>query len=71
MKECYLLEKCGFFIRYGDSLEIDCDRVINTYCKGPQVDQCKRLQYFNQYGVSPSDNMSPDGNMIRFTHKIL
>jgi hypothetical protein len=65
MTECFLLEKCGFFIRYASSGEVDCDQLIETYCKGNAMHDCKRLQYFNKYGVAPSDHMKPDGTMIR------
>jgi hypothetical protein len=62
--ECYRLEKCGFFIHYSDSKEINCDQLISAYCKGSRMYECKRLMYFNQFGVPPSDHMMPDGKMI-------
>ena len=65
MAECYLLEKCGFFAQYASSKRIDCDSLINSYCRGPKMNTCKRLQYRNVYGVPPSDNMMPDGTMIK------
>jgi hypothetical protein len=64
MTECHLLEKCGFFSRYGSNKEIDCDKLIRDFCRGPQQAECRRLQYRNRYGVPPSDNMLPDGRMI-------
>jgi len=67
MTECHLLEKCGFFIRYASSAAIDSDQFIRNYCRGLRMHECKRLQYRNQYGVPPSDQMMPDGTMVRET----
>jgi hypothetical protein len=65
MKECYLLEKCGFFNKYDGSGEVNCQEFIKDYCKGESMQICKRLQYRNQYGVAPSDDMMPTGAMMR------
>jgi hypothetical protein len=65
MKECYLLEKCGFFNKYNCSGEIDCQEYIEKYCRGDMMIHCKRLQYRNRIGVAPSDDMMPSGAMMR------
>jgi hypothetical protein len=64
MKECYLLEKCGFFNKYNCAGGIDCQEFIAKYCKGELMQSCKRLQYRNRYGVAPSDDMLPTGAMM-------
>jgi hypothetical protein len=64
MEECFLLEKCGFFNRYNCSGDINCQELIETYCRGERMQECKRLQYRNHYGVAPSDNMMPTGKII-------
>lgn len=64
MKECYLLEKCGFFNKYNHAGGIDCQGFIAKYCKGELMDSCKRLQYRNRFGVAPSDDMMPTGAMM-------
>lgn len=64
-KECYLLEKCGFFNKYNCSGEIDCQEYIEKYCRGEMMIHCKRLQYRNRIGVAPSDDMMPSGAMMR------
>jgi hypothetical protein len=64
MKECYLLERCGFFNKYSAHPEVNCQEFIDQYCKGEKMNECKRLQYRNQYGVAPSDDMMPNGLMI-------
>ena len=63
--ECYLLEKCGFFNKYNCSGEINCQEFIKNYCKGENVNNCKRIQYRNHYGITPSDDMMPSGEMMR------
>jgi hypothetical protein len=65
MKECYLLEKCGFFNKYKYSGEINCQEFIKKYCKGESMDDCERLIYRNLYGVAPSDDMMPTGAMMQ------
>ncbi|MBN1531623.1 MAG: hypothetical protein JXA20_03075 [Spirochaetes bacterium] len=62
-QECELLEKCGFFKKYNEINSLACRGFIANYCKGPKIDQCKRKEYRNRYGVPPSDDMMPDGQM--------
>jgi len=65
MKECYLLEKCGFFNKYNCRGIINCQEFIDTYCRGDKMEACRRLQYHNRYGVAPSDEMMPTGKMVK------
>jgi len=67
MKECFLLEKCGFFNKYNCSGEINCQEFIDIYCKGEKKPECKRLQYHNHYGVAPSAEMMPNGIMLKYS----
>ena len=62
--ECELLEKCGFFKKYGTTKELACKGFILQYCRGPKMDQCKRKEYRLKHGVPPSDDMLPSGLMI-------
>ena len=64
MKECYLLEKCGFFNKYNCRGDVFCQEFIDKYCKGDFMNDCERLQYRNRYGVAPSDEMMPTGAMM-------
>ncbi len=63
-KECKLLNSCGFFKKYQLTKDLACKGFISMYCKGPKMNECKRLEYRNQYGVPPSDDMMPTGQMI-------
>jgi hypothetical protein len=63
-KECELLATCGFFKKYQETNDLACKGFIQRYCKGPQMDQCKRKEYHNKYGRSPSVNMLPSGGML-------
>lgn len=64
MKECELLQTCGFFRKYGESLEMACRGFIKSYCRGDLMDECKRKEYRRQHGVPPEDNMLPTGQMM-------
>jgi hypothetical protein len=67
MKECHMLEKCGFFNKYHNSSEVNCHEFIERYCRGELQNGCKRLQYRNRYGVAPSEDMMPTGEMMNKT----
>jgi len=64
MNECDLLETCGFFKKYQDSLNLACKGFIKTYCKGDRMDQCKRKEYRKEHGAPPHDDMLPTGQMM-------
>lgn len=63
-KECELLEKCGFFLKYRNYDNEACEELIAIYCKGSMMDECKRKEYLDKHGGPPSDDMLPDGEMI-------
>ncbi|MEZ5070267.1 MAG: hypothetical protein R2751_04675 [Bacteroidales bacterium] len=63
-KECELLEKCGFFLKYCNSKSLACKGFISQYCKGDLMSECKRLQYRKAHGSPPSDDMMPTGQII-------
>lgn len=65
MGQCEKLETCGFFKKYQDSKSLACKGFINQYCKGSKMDDCKRKQYFEEHGKLPSDDMMPNGAMIK------
>lgn len=66
MKEmqCELLEKCGFFVKFSNSMELACKGFIARYCKGPEMHTCERKKYRQEHGAPPPDNMLPSGKMI-------
>jgi hypothetical protein len=59
--ECELLETCGFFKKYNDSLDLACRGFIKSYCKGDKMDDCARKIYRNTHGEPPHDDMMPSG----------
>jgi len=63
--ECELLPKCGFFKKYAGSKDSLIKGFINSYCKGPNMEECKRKQYRQQHGKPPSDDMMPNGKFIK------
>ncbi|WP_319507829.1 hypothetical protein [uncultured Methanolobus sp.] len=64
MVECELLSKCGFFKKYSSEKQAACKGFIALYCKGPNMNKCKRKAYRKENGAAPSDDMMPTGSMI-------
>ncbi len=62
--ECELLETCGFFKKYEDSLDLACRGFIKSYCKGEKMDECARKIYRREHGQPPHDDMMPSGQEI-------
>lgn len=63
--KCQLLEKCGFFKKYQNTLDLACKGFIRTYCKGAKMNECKRMEYRNQHGEPPTDDMMPSGHIMK------
>jgi hypothetical protein len=63
-KECEHLCKCGFFQKYQSSSELACKGLIQVYCKGSSMKECKRLAFREEHGVAPPDEMMPSGAML-------
>jgi len=61
---CELLERCGFFKKYGETKDLACRGFINQFCKGDKMNQCKRKEYSKKHGESPSEDMMPNGRNI-------
>jgi len=58
---CELLETCGFFKKYEDSLDLACRGFIKAYCNGDKMDLCSRKLYRAEHGKPPHDDMMPSG----------
>ena len=65
MKECELLQSCGFFKRYSTMEDPIRRRVIRQFCKGPMMEQCARKRYHRDHGEPPPDEMMPSGRFDR------
>lgn len=68
MVECELLETCGFFKKYNDTLNLACRGFVKTYCKGPKMDECLRKEYRLKNGHPPTDAMLPTGQKMPELH---
>ena len=64
MQQCELLAKCGFFKKYQEAKNLACKGFINKYCKGSDMDECKRKAYRKEHGEPPADDMMPNGMMM-------
>jgi hypothetical protein len=62
--KCELLEKCGFFKKYQNTIDLACRGFIKRYCNGNMMNECKRMEYRNQHGVPPSEDMMPSGHIM-------
>lgn len=69
MTECELLESCGFFQKYRETLNLACRGFIKTYCRGERMEECKRKEYRKQHGAPPDSDMLPSGQMIPQEYK--
>lgn len=58
---CELLEACGFFKKYQDSINLACRVFLDTYCLGPKMNECKRKEYREKFGSPPPEDMLPTG----------
>jgi len=67
--DCDLLDKCGFFKKYQDSLDLACRGFIKTYCRGGQMDECARKKHRAEHGAPPEDDMMPSGQMIPASYR--
>jgi hypothetical protein len=41
---------------------------IHEYCHGPKMDECARKIYFDKHGKAPSEDMMPNGEMVKKKH---
>jgi hypothetical protein len=64
MADCILLDRCGFFRKYKDSLNLACRGFMNSYCQGDRQLDCRRMQYRAEHGSAPEDDMLPTGQMM-------
>jgi hypothetical protein len=62
--ECQYLSTCGFFKKYQLSKDLACKGFIAMYCKGPKMNDCKRLEYRKKNGKPPIDDMMPSGHIL-------
>lgn len=64
VETCELLEGCGFFAKYSESKKEECLGFIKEYCIGEKKDECQRKAFKEKNGISPDDNMTPNGYMV-------
>ena len=64
MADCVMLPRCGFFIKYQDTVDLACRGFMNSFCRGANQSECKRLQFRQENGCAPDDDMLPTGQMM-------
>lgn len=64
MMNCELLETCGFFRKYKDTLDLACRGFVRTYCRGEKMDECERKKHRLKHGAPPEDDMLPTGQIM-------
>jgi hypothetical protein len=62
--KCDLLDRCGFFKKYGPTEELACKWFIHEYCQGRRMKDCRRKLYLLKRGELPSDDMLPTGRTV-------
>lgn len=63
--ECEYLKTCGFFKTHSVAHNVICQELINKYCKGIDMKDCKRLAFRKNYGTPPADHMLPSGLLLK------
>jgi hypothetical protein len=63
--ECELWATCGFFKKYQATKDLACKGFISMYCKGVEMNKCQRKAFRKANGVPPSEDMMPNGLMIK------
>ena len=64
MADCVLIDRCGFFAKYKETLDLACRGFTNAYCRGEKQVDCARLKYRNEHGAPPDDDMLPTGQIM-------
>ena len=64
MSECIMLPRCGFIRKYQETKDLACRGFVNAFCRGAKQTECKRMQYREQHGCAPDDDMLPTGQMM-------
>ncbi len=63
--ECELLNGCGFFKKHQETKNLACKGFLTMYCKGVEMDNCKRKQYRKEHGTPPHEDMMPNGVTLK------
>lgn len=65
MEDCINLKNCGFVKKHGETKNLAVKGFITMYCKSEKQNECKRKLYKEQNGKPPSDDMMPNGFMMK------
>lgn len=65
MSSCANLENCGFFKKFQETKDLACKGFVGQFCQGEKQDECKRKEFKMKNGFAPSDDMMPNGMIIR------
>lgn len=61
MSFCSNLSTCGFIKKYGETKALELKGYLRKYCNGEKQDKCERKRFKKNYGITPSENMTPIG----------
>jgi hypothetical protein len=61
---CENLPYCGFIKKHGEANNLAIQGFVSLYCKGPRLIDCKRLEYIENNGAPPPEDMMPNGANI-------
>ena len=64
MDICPKLDHCPFFQKYGNDLPDTCQALIRLYCHGSRPGRCQRIDFRQEHGYPPPDDMMPNGDRL-------
>lgn len=64
MSPCPKLDSCRFFVKHGKEIPEASRALVVLYCRGNLQARCKRLEFLEEHGVRPSDDMMPNGDHL-------
>lgn len=59
--QCNKLDGCPFFLKHATQNPLACESLVLRFCKGPERALCARDQFYREYNMKPSDDMTPLG----------
>ncbi len=64
MKQCEIIETCGFINKYKERNALACQGFIRMYCQGGKHSLCVRRRFLEQSGKYPCDDLLPNGKYL-------
>ena len=64
MAKCEFLERCGFYLKFGEKHSPAWQGLFKTYCRGDLVSFCERWKAYRQNGHISGDDIMPCGEPV-------